>query len=46
MSPFLYADQIQAPLLLLHNLDDTNVGTNPIQERAHVRGDERIGARR
>jgi dipeptidyl aminopeptidase/acylaminoacyl peptidase len=31
MSPFLYADQIQAPLLLLHNLDDTNVGTNPIQ---------------
>jgi dipeptidyl aminopeptidase/acylaminoacyl peptidase len=31
MSPFLYADRIQAPLLLLHNLDDTNVGTNPIQ---------------
>ena len=31
MSPFLYADQIQSPLLLLHNLDDTNVGTNPIQ---------------
>lgn len=31
MSPFLYADQIQVPLLLLHNLDDTNVGTNPIQ---------------
>jgi dipeptidyl aminopeptidase/acylaminoacyl peptidase len=31
MSPFLVADRIQAPLLLLHNLDDTNVGTNPIQ---------------
>ncbi len=31
MSPFLAADSIQAPLLLLHNLDDTNVGTNPIQ---------------
>ncbi len=31
MSPFLAADRIQAPLLLLHNLDDTNVGTNPIQ---------------
>ena len=31
MSPFLVADQIQAPLLLLHTLDDTNVGTNPIQ---------------
>ena len=31
MSPFLCADSIRAPLLLLHNLDDTNVGTNPIQ---------------
>jgi dipeptidyl aminopeptidase/acylaminoacyl peptidase len=31
MSPFLYADRIRQPLLLLHNLDDTNVGTNPIQ---------------
>jgi dipeptidyl aminopeptidase/acylaminoacyl peptidase len=31
MSPFLVANKIQAPLLLLHNLDDTNVGTNPIQ---------------
>lgn len=31
MSPFLVADRIQAPLLLLHNLDDTNGGTNPIQ---------------
>ena len=31
MSPFMYADRIRAPLMLLHNLDDTNVGTNPIQ---------------
>jgi dipeptidyl aminopeptidase/acylaminoacyl peptidase len=31
MSPFLSADHIDRPLLLLHNLDDTNVGTNPIQ---------------
>jgi dipeptidyl aminopeptidase/acylaminoacyl peptidase len=31
MSPFLHADKIRVPLLLLHNLDDTNVGTNPIQ---------------
>lgn len=31
MSPFMHADQIRSPLLLLHNLDDTNVGTNPIQ---------------
>jgi len=33
MSPFLYANQIQAPLLLMHNQDDTNVGTNPIQSQ-------------
>lgn len=31
MSPFLYANEIRAPLLLFHDLDDTNVGTNPIQ---------------
>jgi dipeptidyl aminopeptidase/acylaminoacyl peptidase len=31
VSPFLSADRIDEPLLLLHNLDDTNVGTNPIQ---------------
>ncbi len=33
MSPFLYANQIDAPLLLAHNQDDTNVGTNPIQSQ-------------
>jgi dipeptidyl aminopeptidase/acylaminoacyl peptidase len=33
MSPFLYANQIEAPLLLLHNLDDTNVGTHPMQSQ-------------
>ena len=31
MSPFMHADKIKEPLLLMHNLDDTNVGTNPIQ---------------
>ena len=31
MSPFLYANDIKSPLLLVHNQDDTNVGTNPIQ---------------
>lgn len=33
MSPFLYANQIEAPLLLAHNLDDTNVGTHPMQSQ-------------
>lgn len=31
MSPFLHADRIEAPILLLHNQDDTNVGTHPMQ---------------
>jgi dipeptidyl aminopeptidase/acylaminoacyl peptidase len=31
MSPFLHADRINEPLLLLHNQDDTNVGTHPMQ---------------
>jgi len=31
MSPFMYADQINEPLLLMHNLDDANVGTHPMQ---------------
>jgi len=33
MSPFLHAGQINEPLLLLHDLDDTNVGTHPIQSQ-------------
>jgi dipeptidyl aminopeptidase/acylaminoacyl peptidase len=33
MSPFLYAGQINEPLLLYHNLDDTNVGTHPMQSQ-------------
>ncbi len=31
MSPFMHANQIESPLLLLHNQDDANVGTHPIQ---------------
>lgn len=31
MSPFFHADRIDAPLLLVHNQDDTNVGTAPMQ---------------
>jgi dipeptidyl aminopeptidase/acylaminoacyl peptidase len=33
MSPFLHAERIDEPLLLLHNLDDTNVGTHPMQSQ-------------
>jgi dipeptidyl aminopeptidase/acylaminoacyl peptidase len=41
MSPFLYADRIKAPLLLIHGAADNNDGTFPIQsERLYqaVRG--------
>ena len=31
MSPFLYADRINAPLLLVHGALDNNVGTHPDQ---------------
>jgi dipeptidyl aminopeptidase/acylaminoacyl peptidase len=31
MSPFLYSNQIEAPLLLVHGLRDDNAGTQPIQ---------------
>jgi dipeptidyl aminopeptidase/acylaminoacyl peptidase len=31
MSPFLYSDRIEAPLLLVHGLKDNNAGTSPQQ---------------
>jgi len=33
VSPSIHADQINEPLLLLHNLDDANVGTHPMQSQ-------------
>ena len=41
MSPFLYADKIKAPILLIHGEADNNMGTFPIQSErmyAAVRG--------
>jgi dipeptidyl aminopeptidase/acylaminoacyl peptidase len=31
MSPFLYSNRIEAPLLLVHGLQDKNAGTSPLQ---------------
>lgn len=31
MSPFIYSNQIDAPLLLVHGLKDRNAGTSPMQ---------------
>ena len=33
MSPFSFADKIQAPLLLIHGQDDNNPGTFPLQSQ-------------
>jgi dipeptidyl aminopeptidase/acylaminoacyl peptidase len=33
LSPFLYAHQIEKPLLLIHSMEDTNSGTYPMQSR-------------
>ena len=41
MSPFMYADRIKAPLLLIHGEADNNTGTFPIQSErlyAAIRG--------
>ena len=37
LSPFLYVDQIQKPLLLIHSLEDSNSGTFPIQSQRLIR---------
>ena len=31
VSPFLYADQLKTPLLIVHGMDDANPGTTPLQ---------------
>lgn len=31
MSPFMYADKLKTPILLIHGVDDNNSGTFPIQ---------------
>ncbi|HEB54341.1 MAG TPA: S9 family peptidase, partial [bacterium] len=33
MSPFMHADKIREPLLLIHGMDDNNSGTFPIQSQ-------------
>lgn len=33
LSPFLFVDKIQKPLLLIHSIEDTNPGTFPLQSQ-------------
>ena len=43
LSPFLFANQIQAPLLLIHSTEDTNPGTFPLQSRRLFEALEGLG---
>lgn len=43
LSPFLYADQIKKPLLLIHSMEDTNPGTFPIQSQRLFEALEGLG---
>ena len=35
MSPFMNADKVKAPILLIHGIDDNNSGTFPIQSERY-----------
>ena len=41
VSPFFFADKMQAPLLIMHGDDDANPGTTPLQAEQALRGDPR-----
>lgn len=43
LSPFLFADQIKKPLLLIHSMEDTNPGTFPIQSQRLFEALEGLG---
>ncbi|MBD2578697.1 prolyl oligopeptidase family serine peptidase [Oscillatoria sp. FACHB-1406] len=44
MSPFTYADRINEPLLLIHGMDDSNVGTYPLQSERLFEALKGLGA--
>ena len=46
MSPFRYADQISAPMLLIHGAEDANSGTYPIQSQRLFDASRGTAARR
>ena len=45
MSPFMYADKIKTPLLLIHGQADNNSGTFPIQSERMYHGIKGNGGR-
>ncbi|ELR69609.1 hypothetical protein C900_04834 [Fulvivirga imtechensis AK7] len=44
MSPFMHADKMKAPLLLIHGLEDNNSGTYPLQSERYFNALKGLGA--
>ncbi len=44
MSPFMHADLVNEPILLIHGEMDNNSGTFPMQSETVLRGDSRVSA--
>ena len=44
MSPFMHADKMKTPLLLIHGEDDNNSGTYPMQSQRYFNALKGLGA--
>ena len=44
MSPFMHADKMKTPLLLIHGEDDNNSGTYPMQSERYFNALKGLGA--
>lgn len=44
MSPFMHADQMKTPLLLIHGADDNNTGTHTMQSERYFNALKGFGA--
>lgn len=44
MSPFMHADKMKTPLLLIHGADDNNSGTYPLQSKRYFNALKGLGA--
>ncbi|MCK5170099.1 MAG: prolyl oligopeptidase family serine peptidase, partial [Bacteroidales bacterium] len=44
MSPFMHADKMKTPLLLIHGEDDNNTGTYPLQSQRYYNALKGLGA--
>jgi len=45
MSPFMHADKMKTPLLLIHGVEDNNSGTYPLQSERYFNALKGLGAR-